>query len=60
LLSKEGIEIGKKILRQRTDSVFLHYTNYVDKETFDLMTTALETVRLPKMKNKTIPFRGVV
>ena len=53
------ISIGKKILRQKTDSVFNHYADHVDKETFDFMATALETVRQQNNQSKVpILFRG--
>ena len=54
------IEIGKKLLRQRTDSVFLHYSAHVDKETFSHMEKALETVRQQNTLKEPIPVRGVV
>ena len=55
------IEIGKKILRQKTDSVFKHYAAHVDKETFNYMEKALQTVRREAVIQKDpIPFRNIV
>ena len=54
LLAKNLVEnganksIGMKILGQKTGWVFDHYANHVDKETFNLMSTALESVRQPE------------
>jgi len=50
-----------KILGHKTSRIFDHYASHVDKETFDQMTSALETVLQQPMASKVIiPFRGVV
>ena len=54
LLAKNLVEngvnksIGMKILGQKTGWVFDHYANHVDKKTFNLMSTALDSVRQPE------------
>jgi integrase len=51
--------IGMAILGQKTSSMFDHYANHVDKETFDKMTKAVEQGLKPGIgeKKEPIPFK---
>ena len=65
LLAKNLVEkgankaIGMKILGQKTSRVFDKYASHVDKETFKLMSKAIEIVHQPDTQNEPIPFRGI-
>ena len=61
-LVEKGINkaIGMKILGQRTGRIFDMYSDHVDKETFRLMSKAIENVSQNEKLKEPIPFKKVV